>query len=61
LHRATHEIDDISVDYLTGKIKKTTGTADDEEKVKVQWKKVPLLEPVPIADVDANYSPPYTD
>lgn len=58
MNRATHEIDKISINYLTGKIKIAKGRGDDDGQDKVQWKKLSLLKPIPIAAIDgATFSP----
>lgn len=52
-----NDIDEVSINYLTGRIKRTTG--DDNQK-KVRWKKPPSLRPIPIASVDsATFAPDY--
>lgn len=60
--RMTAETEATSINYLTGKIKTTTnkGGKENEDKDKVQWKKVSSLKPIPIADVDGtNFAPDY--
>jgi hypothetical protein len=62
IHRSSHEIDAVSINYLTGRIKITTneGGRENEGKDKVQWKKLSSLKPIPIAAIDGDtFAPEY--